>query len=515
MPPKKLAAASKSSGRIAKRPAAANTEGQPRQKVRAKGLFPEKIFEEMLAIMSEKRRRDLKNALTRKPWSMSSACSGSGMAEVSWVFLHNTFAIPARVAFSCESVKWKQRFLTAVLHDKVSLVPGCMFGDLCTLRTGTTSCAAHGKECDVPKHSDLFICGFSCKDLSTKNSKLTPLQRKHILADKSGSSGQTFDGIITHIMQARPLCILLENVDAILHPSAADNLDYLWSSLSQVGYAGASKVFKSSEYGLPQERSRVFFIVLDCAALGYTTADARTKAFEMLDYSEVFQVEPRPVTDFLLRPEDSKLSAELQRRKDCVLGDKQSSWRETHKEFFKTKGINYAHIKPGAELLSNEWFNILPAREKEALCYGLFAKPLRDMAESLCVVDVAPRIDRINCSYDYTLPTLTPTSKLWLNRCAKKDGKMNATPARFFIGWEAMQAQGYPMHWLKNIDVTDCQMADLAGNAFSSTILFAIQASIVINLDRSKVNRPEEDGLHMMESIIDRLGFMDDSDKDA
>lgn len=475
---------------------------------KGKAMLPDSIFRQMLAKLSDKQLRNLEEKLSNRPWKMSSACSGSGMAEVSWVYLHKMFSLPAHVAFSCENVKWKQRFLEAVLHDKIKLVPGCIFADLCRLHRGVARCEVHNCDCDVPKKSQIFVCGFSCKDFSRKNSSISKQQRQNILSAHGGSSGSTFSGVIGHVHQARPMTVLLENVDGILQPHCAENLDYLWKSLSEVGYAGASKVFKTKEYGIPQERTRAFFLVLDCAALGYSAAEARNKAFEALEFAETFQVEALPLRKFLLSSDDAKVRGELERRQQSALGDSSATWVDMHKEFFKSKGISYQHIKPSRDLSQNEWFSMLPMREKECLCWGL-SRPLKEAATVLTCIDVTQRIDRQICSWDFHLPTLTPGSKLWLASCDADDRKENSNPKRFLTGWEALQAQGYPMAWLQGLEFSDPQMADLAGNAFTSTILLALEMSIVINIDpRATTENPAP--MDTMQSMILNVGLLDD-----
>eukprot|EP00974_Lingulodinium_polyedra_P038553 3694307-Lingulodinium_polyedra.AAC.1 len=75
----------------------------------------------------------------------------------------------------------------------------------------------------------------------------------------------------------------MENVDEILKPWSDGNLKFLWESLVHIGYAGASKILKTQDLGLPRARVRAYFVVFDCAAFGYAVADARQQAFETLE----------------------------------------------------------------------------------------------------------------------------------------------------------------------------------------------------------------------------------------
>jgi len=220
---------------------------------------------------------------------------------------------------------------------------------------------------------------------------------------------------VDHLRRGRPRTCLLENVDELLKPSCAADLRFLWKTLESVGYAGASKVMASAKFGVPQNRIRVFFLLFGCAAMGYTMAEARQRAVEVLEFTDCLQIPPFELKDFLLKDSSSKVAAELVRRQSAKAEDS-TSFNQTHTTFLKSKGLSWQHVVAQEPLASNPWYELVPRREKECLVFGLQSGEAKavDTKTSLTSIDIGPRIDRLVYSYGGMLPTLTPGSKLWI-----------------------------------------------------------------------------------------------------
>ena len=109
----------------------------------------------------------------------SSACSGSGMAEIAHWQLANWSGEQPLLDFSCEKEPAKQQFLHSVVHRRFGCkneCPShgpCVFEDLLELQEGVATCAVHGSDCQVARGSSFFVCGFSCKDASRLNNNWT------------------------------------------------------------------------------------------------------------------------------------------------------------------------------------------------------------------------------------------------------------------------------------------------------------------------------------------------------
>lgn len=107
----------------------------------------------------------------------------------------------------------------------------------------------------VPDH-DLLVGGFPCQDYSVART----LKQADGLAGKKGVLWWE----IHRILEAkRPGMILLENVDRLLKsPAKQRGRDFavMLASLADLGYAVEWRVVNAADYGMPQRRSRVFFL---------------------------------------------------------------------------------------------------------------------------------------------------------------------------------------------------------------------------------------------------------------
>ena len=99
---------------------------------------------------------------------------------------------PVGIAFSCEKVRFKRQFLAQVVSRH-----GCMFEDLKHLNKVAGYCSNHCNMCFVPRDSGMHACGFSCKDLSKLRNLPDTSARGNILADGFGTSGSTFQDLMS------------------------------------------------------------------------------------------------------------------------------------------------------------------------------------------------------------------------------------------------------------------------------------------------------------------------------
>ena len=121
--------------------------------------------------------------------------------------------------------------------------------------------------------------------------------------------------------------IVVESVDEILKPWSDGNLKCLWGSLGGIGYAGASKIVKAQSLGLPFARVRAYFVVFDCAAFGYTVADARNRVVETREMVDLFQVAALPLTKLWLKKTEPRLATELSRKQEATRANSKKSLR--------------------------------------------------------------------------------------------------------------------------------------------------------------------------------------------
>ena len=142
---------------------------------------------------------------------------------------------------------------------------------------------------------------------------------------------------------------------------------------------------------------------------------------------------------------------------------------------FNMTFLSYRDLAPPVDLVNNPWFTPTPRRSKQCLMFAV-----RTCAENnLFSVDVSQRIDRARCGFKRTFQTLTPGMKCWLVTPPNPTARQRDLSGRYLLGFEALALQGFPVNWIKlpgstsDDSVTDPQMMDLAGNAFSGTVFGA------------------------------------------
>ena len=100
---------------------------------------------------------------------------------------------------------------------------------------------------------DLYVCGFPCQPFSTAG------ERKGF-EDKRGN---VFWACLEVIQVKQPKYFILENVKGLLHHDKGNTWKVIWDALSELkeyGYNVQWKVLNTKDYGIPQNRERVFIV---------------------------------------------------------------------------------------------------------------------------------------------------------------------------------------------------------------------------------------------------------------
>ena len=434
----------------------------------------------VVAQLSQHSRELLARRIRSHTWRVSSACTGSGMAEVAFCGVVGHFNGKVQVDFCCERSISKQAFLKHIVEPNLGSGTFCMYDELHDLHTGAGACAAHMSRCGVRRHSDLFTCGFSCKDFSKLSGTFGKSERKRILQDALGTSGGTFRAMVAHVKCARPRIVILENVDQI-GKLDSPNVIYLWEVFRSMGYGGSMRALCSSHFGSPQRRRRVYFILLDVGAHGLSLSEAVSKAESVFNDMEQLKCAPEPLRNFIMDSESQYVQSELARRQASRRGDSHqaTSWRRTHRRFLQAKGLSGQHAALPRDVRSSPWFDLLPSREKEVLAFCLRQWPC---ATSF---DLSARIDRVSVGRDLLVPTVTPRGKPWLRQLDQEAKQIS--PNRVMLGREALAIQGFPVEWLGSRRQgswapSDRLLSDLAGNAFTGQVLSKLFIAIFLHL---------------------------------
>ncbi len=195
------------------------------------------------------------------------------------------------------------------------------------------------------------MTGFSCKDFSKLSNTFAPKDRRAILQKVLGPGGHTFKGVRDHVERARPLVLILENVDfgdKDEHNRCEDepNLGFLYQTLSDIGCVVAHRKFQTNHYGLPQKRQRMYFVGLLFGDLGMSAEQGRSLLNDIFTCAHDLRIEQRPLEDFLLSPDHHYLAEEEQRSiamaRGSFAGDN-AVWRSHHKESSICSSITPIH----------------------------------------------------------------------------------------------------------------------------------------------------------------------------
>lgn len=141
--------------------------------------------------------------------------------------------IPFTHVFSSEIDKY------CIESIKANYSPEIIFGDILT------------RDTDSLPDIDLYVCGFPCQPFSMLGS------RKGIKDNR----GTVFESCLQVIKEKEPSYFILENVHGILSIDKGKTFKNIISSLESLGlYKIFWKVLNTSDYGIPQNRKRVFIV---------------------------------------------------------------------------------------------------------------------------------------------------------------------------------------------------------------------------------------------------------------
>jgi DNA (cytosine-5)-methyltransferase 1 len=138
----------------------------------------------------------------------------------------------ARCVFSSEIDKYAQQTYAANFGDTP-------YGDITTI-----------EPCDIPAH-DVLLAGFPCQPFS-KIGKREGFGH--------GTQGTLFFDIVRILEHHQPSAFLLENVTGILTNDDGNTLTTILDTLNLLGYSVSHTVLNSADFGLAQNRRRVYFV---------------------------------------------------------------------------------------------------------------------------------------------------------------------------------------------------------------------------------------------------------------
>ncbi len=102
---------------------------------------------------------------------------------------------------------------------------------------------------DIPDF-EVLLGGFPCQPFSISGKKL----------GFNDTRGTLFFNICQIIQEKKPKVIVLENVKHLLYHDKKQTLAVILNSLKELGYNVSHKVLNAKDFGLPQNRERIFII---------------------------------------------------------------------------------------------------------------------------------------------------------------------------------------------------------------------------------------------------------------
>ena len=480
--------------------------------------FMWRYLKQAWAKLTDDQKRHVQHSITKSSHmcsrypTIASFCSGSGIAELAHRCLTASLQASETLLFSCEKENWKAKHLQQSVHPLLSTsgqrlrLPAsravesepCLFSDMCEVVSGEGACVVHNKRCQLETEAcpTVLMVGYSCKTLS----KLNPASRDKEFALRSGagSSGETAQALLVYLRDWRPSVAILENVDEMAKDAdESDNVRYFLSELDSMGYAFATKLLDSSHFGMAANRRRAWQVVLNRASFDCDEKELDDVAQSVMKLASKLVVGSWPLEDFLLDFDHPLVQQELQRKEDKGPASRgmPEGWRAKHREFFQNKGIAWTALQVPDEVKESPWFKFLTERERDIVAWGIMFAEQKQAAAKLSAasqdkrsaasqdskylaVDVSQRLDRCRVSCDGTLFTVLPSQKVYLlgqDGC----GKAKVGAGRLLLGTESLALQGY-LHGA--CQCSDSQKQDLAGNAFTSTVLLALLLALYANL---------------------------------
>ena len=111
------------------------------------------------------------------------------------------------------------------------------------------------KEEDMPSDIDLVTYAFPCTSLS-----LAGKQEGFFKTDGSKTASGLFFDAFNFIKKVKPKIAIAENVKNLTSKKFANEFNTVLSLLEEAGYNNYWKVLNAKDYGVPQNRERVFII---------------------------------------------------------------------------------------------------------------------------------------------------------------------------------------------------------------------------------------------------------------
>ncbi|KIJ55585.1 hypothetical protein M422DRAFT_240196 [Sphaerobolus stellatus SS14] len=362
--------------------------------------------------------------------------------------------------FSCEIEPFKQAYIER------NFKPPILFRDVCELGNEMAT-NAYGSRVAVPGNVDILIAGTSCVDYSNLNN-----EKKDI--DAGGESGQTFRGMLSWVSNHRPPLVILENV-------CGAPWDKVQSKFAEISYSADFMRLDTKQFYIPHTRTRVYLLAVD-----------KKRSDIPGDWTKMMKSLYRPASSsldaFLLPSDDPRIH---QAREKFVQENSAVDRRGGRTDWGRCES-RHQRARIEEELGSkrpltswdeggyctlpdygwNDWAVLQVERVWDLMdiSYLRALKENTDPSSKTQVWNLSQNVDRNIGSRLGISPCLTPSMIPYITN---RGGPM--------IGIEALSLQGLPVDELLLTRETEDNLADLAGNAMSTTVVgTAIMSALIL-----------------------------------
>lgn len=384
--------------------------------------------------------------------------------------------IKMKHVFSCENVKFKRNFIEQTTN------PQLVYTDVTELASGKGMCH-DGNTRDVPKDFNVLVAGTECVDFSSLSTSPKGLKG-------GGRSDITFWATHKLAKKYKPAIVVLENV-------AKCPAEEMMKAYEDLGYVAVHTKVCSSDYLLPQSRSRAYFVFLHKDGVNFPSkysadewASEWGNVMDLLGSKRREQLDKSPPkwTDFLVDRSDNDTTTK-KKKKGGGRGKKiseslESKWLAEIIAIEKKEGLipynekggrpytnatknvaALAHLTDRAKMRLDVQFK----RAKKAGIDPLKVPLLWNPAQQLRFTDPGVTSDG---EPKTIAPCVTPKHE-WI--VSNRKGPLT--------GEEALALQGIsiPKGVLSQFDCG--QLRDLAGNAMSTTVVASVFLAIFIKAE--------------------------------
>ncbi|PIL24715.1 hypothetical protein GSI_12601 [Ganoderma sinense ZZ0214-1] len=406
--------------------------------------------------------------LGRRKLRVATMCSGTESPLLALSLIqryipeHFGVSLDYEHVFSCEIEPFKQAYIER------NFQPPILFRDVCELSRDRAT-TAYGALVDVPGNVDLLIAGTSCVDYSNLNKKKQSI-------DANGESGRTFRGMLSWVRKNRPPLVILENVCGAPWTKVI-------AFFEQEGYSAAFLKLDTKAFYIPHTRHRKYLFAVNKANSSFPTT-----------WTAKIQELKRPASStldaFLLPTDDSRIHQARQKLANEARdtnGNRRgrTDWGRCESRHQRARLEEHLGAKRPLtgwgeggscklpDFAWNDWGVGQVERVWDLMDISLLRSATKgvDPSYKTQVWNLSQNVDRSTGSSKPGLsPCLTPTMIPYITN---RGGPM--------IGLEALSMQGLPIDELLLTRETEDQLADLAGNAMSTTVVGAcILAALVV-----------------------------------